>query len=184
MKAFQELPLQAVGRLRRIRAFPYVNRASRQVVRFLDPYPNCEPLRMKYRNWPILALMLLAAYSHARADWIKVGQTEQSVLLVLKEKTTYYVDPTSIVREGNLRRVWEIHDLSDKGASGERSVLASVEYDCVGKRMRTLAATGRSLSMARGEIIHLGSAIDDWIELRAGKEDAIFFKIMDMVCTP
>jgi len=133
---------------------------------------------------PILALLLLIAFSYAQADWVKVGQVEKKVQFIFSERTTFYVDPSSIAREGNTRRVWEIHDMSDKGASDERSVLASVEYDCLEKTMRTVAATGHSLPMASGQIIPLNRVAGDWIVLRAGKEDAVFFKILNLVCAP
>ena len=74
--------------------------------------------------------------------------------------------------------------MSDKGPSGERSILASVEYDCAEKRMRTLAATGHSLPMARGQIIPLRGVVEDWIILSGNKDDRIFFKIIDRVCAP
>jgi len=93
-----------------------------------------------------------------------------------------HLDPATITSEGNFRRVWEIHDLNSKGADGERSVLASVEYDCAERRMRTLKATGRSLPMARGEIIPLIRFSDEWFVLQRGKDDEIFFKILDTVC--
>lgn len=131
----------------------------------------------------VLAFLLLIAAAPARAEWLKVGNSSRSSYLVMFDETVYYIDPASITKEGNLRKVWEIHDLSDKGSQGERSVLASVEYDCVEKRMRTLKATGRSQRMARGEIIPLSRVIGDWITLRPGNEDEIFFKILNAVCT-
>ena len=50
--------------------------------------------------------------------------------------------------------------------------------------MRTLKATGRSLGMARGEIIALRAVLDDWATLRPGKEDEVLFRILDAVCAP
>jgi hypothetical protein len=113
-----------------------------------------------------------------------VGQTEKTVLYVMWEKTVYYIDPSTIAREGNIRKVWEIHDLSDKGPRGERSILTSVEYDCAQKLMRPVNATGHSQPMARGQIIALSQPLDDWIILRSGKDDEIFFKILNTVCAP
>jgi len=130
----------------------------------------------------VLTLLLLVAAAPAWADWVKVGTSENTVLYVMSEKTVYYIDPTSITVDGNVRKVWELHDMSDKGPRGERSVLASMEYDCAQKLMRTLNATGHSAPMARGEIIKLGQQSDDWLVLPKGKDGEIFYKILDAVC--
>jgi len=132
----------------------------------------------------VLTLLLIFAAVPAQADWVKVGQAGTTVLYVLSERTDYYIDPSSIAKEGNIRRVWEIHDLSDKGPRGERSILVSVEYDCAQKLMRLANATGHSESMAQGQIIKLSQLPDDWIILRSGKDDEIFFKILNTVCAP
>jgi hypothetical protein len=129
----------------------------------------------------LLALLLLVA-TPAGAEWVKVGTVNKSVLYVFSNETAYYIDPSTITREGSIRRVWEIHDLDDKGPQGERSVLASVEYDCAEHRMRTLNATGRSMRMARGEIIPLRGIFSDWVILRPGKDDEVYLKILNTVC--
>jgi hypothetical protein len=129
----------------------------------------------------LLASLLLVA-APAWAEWVKVGTVNKSVLYVFSNETVYYIDPSTITREGSIRRVWEIHDLDDKGPQGERSVLASVEYDCAETRMRTLNATGRSMRMARGEIIPLRGIFSDWVILRPGKDDEVYLKILNTVC--
>ena len=129
-----------------------------------------------------LALLLLAAAAPLRAEWIDADGPPKGFFSTLSRSTVYYYDPATITRDGNFRTVWEIHDLDDKGSSGERSVLAQVEYDCADKRMRTLKATGRSRGMARGEIIPLRGTVSDWSFLRPGKDDEVFFKILTAVC--
>ena len=131
-----------------------------------------------------LALLLLMAALPARAEWVKIATTEKGFFSAFSRGATYYIDPSTIVRDGNIRRVWEIQDLGDKGSRGERSVLAQMEYDCVDRRMRTLKATGKSLRMAGGEIIQLSGYSDEWIPLRPGKDDEVFLRILDTVCAP
>ena len=130
----------------------------------------------------ISTFLLLMAAAPAWAEWVKVDRPGKGFFSSFSGGTGYYIDPSTIAKDGNFRRVWEIHDLDDKGANGERSVLALVEYDCAEKRMRTLKVTGRSLKMARGEIISLRGALEEWIILRPGKDDEIFFMILDSVC--
>ena len=131
-----------------------------------------------------LALLLLMAALPARAEWVRVASTERGFFSSSSRGVTYYIDPSTIVREGNIRRVWEIQDLGDKGPKGERSILAQVEYDCVDRRMRTLKATGKSLRMAGGEIIQLNIFSDEWVGLRPGKDDEATLKVLDTVCAP
>ncbi|HEY8068874.1 MAG TPA: surface-adhesin E family protein [Burkholderiales bacterium] len=132
----------------------------------------------------VLTLLLILTAAPAWADWVKVGEASKTVFYVLSANTDYYIDPSTITKDGNIRKVWEILDLSDKGPHGERSILVSVEFDCLQKLMRMSNATGHSHPMASGEIIKLSQLPDDWIILRPGKEDAIFFKILNAVCAP
>jgi hypothetical protein len=129
-------------------------------------------------------LLLLLAAAPARAEWIRVDKSERGFFSAMTGGTAYYYDAATIAREGTIRRVWEIHDLEEKGSQGERSVLMSVEYDCAENRMRTLKATGKSQKMARGEIIPLRQVFDEWITLRPGKDDEIYFRILKAVCAP
>ena len=130
----------------------------------------------------VLTFALAMAAGPAGAQWVEVDKSERGFFSSFVRGTTYYFDPSTITRDGNLRRVWEIHDLADKGPQGERSILASVEYDCADKRMRTLKATGKSARMARGEIIQLSVFSDEWIALRPGKDVEAYLKILDTVC--
>ena len=130
----------------------------------------------------VLTLLLLIAAAPARAEWVDVDGPSKGFFSTFSRSIVYYIDPSTITRDGNFRKVWEIHDRDERGPDGERSVLALVEYDCADKRMRTLNSTGRSRRMAKGEIIPLRRVLDEWIFLRPGKDDEIFFKILGTVC--
>ena len=133
----------------------------------------------------IASVFLFLAVVPARAEWVQEDKTQGRGFFSAFTGTVYYIDPTSIVKDGNFRSVWEIHDLSDKGSEGERSILAHVQYDCADKRMRTLKATGKSLKMANGQIIPLRYVYGEWNLLRPGnKDDEIYFKILNAVCVP
>jgi hypothetical protein len=132
----------------------------------------------------VLILLLFFAAAPALADWVRIGQTEKTVLYVMSDKTVFYIDPSTVTKDGNLRKVWEIHDLSDKGPLGERSILIQVEYDCAEKLMRPLHASAKSRPMAQGEILKVEAPAEDWITLRPGKDGDIFLKILNTVCAP
>ena len=131
----------------------------------------------------LLTVLLLAIAWPAQAEWVEVGKSSKSIFSAFSDNA-HYIDPATITRDGGFSRVWEIHDLKEKGPQGERSILASVEYDCASKRRRTLKATGRSLRMAQGQILQLRGFHDDWVPLRPGKEDEVLFKILERVCAP
>ncbi len=132
----------------------------------------------------VLTLLLLIAAVPARADWVRMGQTEKTVLYVMSEKTVFYIDPSTITKDGNRRKVWEIHDLSEKGPLGERSILIQVEYDCAEKLLRPLHASAKSRPMAQGEILKVEEPAEDWSTLGSGKDGEVFFKILNAVCVP
>src|SRR5258706_6887186 len=131
----------------------------------------------------VLGLLLLIVAAPSSAEWVKVGKPGSSFSFLSRE-AAYYIDPATIDRDGNIRKVWQIHDLSEKGSQGERSVLESVEYDCAVKKMRTLKATGKSQRMARGEVNTLLAVFGEWVALRPGKEDEKLFEVLNTVCAP
>ena len=47
-----------------------------------------------------LALVLAAVSGAALAEWVKLDESDQ---------VHSYIDPATIRKDGNLRRVWEIH---------------------------------------------------------------------------
>ena len=53
-----------------------------------------------------LSVLLLIVNAPAWADWVKVGAVEKTVLFVNSESTVYFIDPSSITRDGSLRKVW------------------------------------------------------------------------------
>jgi hypothetical protein len=130
----------------------------------------------------VLTFLLLMVAAPACAEWVKVGKPGTSSFSFLSRDAAYYIDPATIDKDGNIRKVWQIHDMKEKGSQGERSVLESVEYDCAAKRMRTLKATGKSQRMARGEIIPLRQVLDEWIVLRPVKDDEKLLEVLDAVC--
>jgi hypothetical protein len=130
----------------------------------------------------VLAIVLAVAAIPARAEWVPVGKPGRTGFLSAFAEDGYYIDPSTISAEGNFRKVWQIHDMKEKGTEGQRSVLASVEYDCAAKRMRTINATGRSQRMAKGEIIRLRSVFSEWINLQPGRDHEAYFRILETVC--
>ena len=111
------------------------------------------------RNIAIKILLLLSLFvtGSASADW----------MLVLTTKTeTYYMDPSTVVKEGNLRRIWVIRNKNQRDKKGIISFRSKEEYDCANDRLRVLAFSSHSEPMAEGNTItDLSSHVENWREI-------------------
>ena len=103
----------------------------------------------------------------ARAAWVKVGETDDSV---------YYFDPATILKMGQLRRVWTLSDLKNREADGQMSRRALDEFDCAGERYRIISMSGHSEPMAGGQILFSGNPPEKWF--KAGPA------ILKIICAP
>jgi hypothetical protein len=108
----------------------------------------------------------LIAASAATADWVAVGETPQA---------TIYIDPETIRKDGDLRKVWGIQDMKERDEDGERSRRFREEYDCSGSRKRFLSATTHTDPMAAGKVVNTISEPSPWSEIKPGTfaEDAL-----------
>jgi hypothetical protein len=74
----------------------------------------------------------------------------------------HYIDPETVRKEGDLRKVSTLQDLKAQGKRGERSMQALMEYDCKNKRVRPISATAHRGQMATGEVIATISTPAKW----------------------
>ena len=121
----------------------------------------------------LLLLLALLIAGSANADWVAIGETDN---------TTFYIDPTTIRKDGNLRKVWEIQDLKTRHKDGGMSRRVMLEFDCKAERYRALANSTHTGPMASGQTIHVGDYErypDSWSEIPP-KTAAEF--ILKMVC--
>lgn len=117
-----------------------------------------------------LLLASLLVTSSAWAKWVKVAETADA---------NFYIDPASIRKEGNMRKVWEIQDFNKRDDAGRMSRRIKSEYDCKGERHRDLAISTHSESMAGGGTIYSGSGINPWSEIPPGSASEA---ILEAVC--
>lgn len=99
-----------------------------------------------------IALLCLAA-PPAQADWLRLRDTDQSVV---------YVDPTTIEKNAGTLKLWELEDLKASAADGTRSRRALREYDCQGERLRSLSEERHAGQMASGEILSASNRPGEW----------------------
>ena len=102
-----------------------------------------------------LVLCLLLTLAAAPA-WAEYGQWGE-----IPGKATFYIDPNTASRDGNLRRIWSIADMK-KRVEGVLSSQSLYEFDCKEKRYRTLSFSMHSGHMAHGEIISKNNRPSEW----------------------
>ena len=104
----------------------------------------------------LLIAMFLIATSSAWAEWVKASETDDA---------NWYLDPASIRKDGNLRRVWQIQDLKQRNKDGEMSRRARYEYDCKQERYRFLSFSTHSEPMAGGTTLVSGGENAKWHDI-------------------
>ena len=124
------------------------------------------------RKTLLLSLLLLVTAS-AWAEWVKVNETS-------KEK--YYIDPSTIRKDGAMRKFWAIKDFKQFNSSGWMSMRFRQEYDCKEERYRALSASSYAEPMAGGTAMFTNNfeKPDSWTDIPPGTDAAA---IMKFVCT-
>ena len=91
--------------------------------------------------------------------------------------TTFYYDPATIRKDGNIRRVWQLQDLKERGRLGEMSRRARYEYDCKQEQVRFFGISEHSEPMAGGAV--LATAEDkEWRAIPPGTPLETIFNIV------
>jgi len=120
----------------------------------------------------VLILSLLLAAAPAWAEWERVGRTNAAV---------HYVDPATLRKDGNLRRVWALQDMRDTSPEGVMSIRALQEYDCAQARFRFVSVAAHAGPMAQGRVVAAHELHDDWDERPAGAKPSA---IERLACAP
>jgi hypothetical protein len=106
----------------------------------------------------------------AWAEWVTAGETDTS---------TYYIDPATIRKDGDLRRVWQVTDLKKRGPTGNMSSRFLSEFDCKGERYRFLNFSTHSNPKATGKTLETSDAADNW---KAVPPDTVAWDVLKAVC--
>lgn len=94
-----------------------------------------------------LALVTALLASTAQAQWSQLGRNENLRL---------FLDQTTIQRDGDIARMWQLYDYITAQWAGEQviySVKNLVEYDCRGKRTRILGGSAYGDHMGQGKVV-------------------------------
>ena len=116
----------------------------------------------------LVCLMMLAG--SAWAEWVRYAESEEA---------TFYFDPATIRKGGNMRRVWELQDLRERGKFGEISRRMRFEYDCKQERYKSLGFSFHTEPMAGGTVLLSDDERNEW---RAIPPDTTGETIFNIVC--
>lgn len=92
--------------------------------------PNT-PYSMVAESLCAMALVETPAWT----GWFEMGKTD---------KVVFYIDPVTIRKDGNFRRVWEVQDLKERSKDGGMSRRYLSEYDCKDGQVRILSLSEHS----------------------------------------
>jgi hypothetical protein len=115
----------------------------------------------------LLIVLALLITGTASADWVFVGEGQDA---------TYYIDPDTIRRSGNLRKVWTLYDYKQRKL-GDLSAKSRREFDCEQERYRLLSVSFHTEKMGRGAITNTESyASSSWNDIPPKTFDEHFLK--------
>ena len=120
----------------------------------------------------IMLLLLTVASGRAAADWLAVGGNEEASI---------YVDKVSIVKSGNLVKMWDLFDFhsQQRDATGlpYLSDMSLLEYDCKQGKHRTLNFSYHSGNMGKGYIVYSDADTDPWQPVAAGSTVELLWRV-------
>ncbi len=119
-----------------------------------------------------LALVMVAVSGGAWAQWVEVSANERG--------TVFYVDPTTIKQNGNLRRYWMLTNLAKADKDGDLSYRALAEVDCKEERTRRLQEDYFRAPMASGQGSGGLSSPTEWRYVAPGTSGE---SLMKFVCS-
>ena len=105
---------------------------------------------MKFAHGTRLAsdILLALAATAAIAGWEKFAETVMAV---------HYLDPASIRKDGNFRRVWELQDFKKPDSAGAMSQRFLWEFECRESQYRRVASSSHSEPHLGGTILQISS---------------------------
>lgn len=103
--------------------------------------------------------------SSAGLEWVKACSS------LPEDGFHTYLDPVTVRRDGDVVRMWHLHDFKTKQVLADKTYLSVknwVEYDHKNKRRRTLYISLNSENMGAGEAIYRNDTPSDWRPVTPG----------------
>jgi hypothetical protein len=118
----------------------------------------------------LLLVLTLLVTGSAWAEWVMYSTTATD---------TFYYDPATIRKDGNIRRVWQLENWGKRGTGGEISRRYRTEYDCKQERYKLLGFSIHSEPMAGGTVLLTGGEDYRW---EAIAPDTVAAIALNIVC--
>lgn len=121
----------------------------------------------------IFVLVMVIAMCGAKADWIRVGATEQA---------NYYIDSELLNRAGSHVVIWALRDFpySHLGAGGYYlSTKDELEIDCANQRLRRIFTSDHPRRMGGGDFVFSEHGPMSWNKV---PPDTIMQRLVDVAC--
>ena len=125
----------------------------------------------------IVMLLLVVSGKAIAGEWVAVNHNKYA---------TGYANPATIVKDGNIAKMWTLVDCKTmtffSGGSPFMSIKSQEEFDCKEKKLRTLVYTLHAVKMGEGEVIFRDSnprkwepvlpdsAMEDFLKIACGKK--------------
>jgi hypothetical protein len=125
----------------------------------------------------IVMLLLVVSGKAIAEEWVAVNHNKYA---------TGYANPATIVKDGNIAKMWTLVDCKTttffSGGSPFMSIKSQEEFDCKERKLRTLVYTLHAVKMGEGEVIFRdsnprkwepilpGSAMEDFLKIACGKK--------------
>jgi len=116
----------------------------------------------------LVGLMMLSG--SAWSEWVVYQKSE---------KVTQYYEPATILKDGNMRQVWQLQNLSRSLQNGATSFRMLREYDCNKARWRSLAIYTHTEPMAGGTVLETAGEDSNWNGIRP---DSVAELLLNIVC--
>lgn len=100
-----------------------------------------------------IAIFLMSISVNAIAGWVEITKTQTN---------SFYYDPTTMKRTGNIIRVWRLRDNISPIKNGAYSSRMLVEVDCDSGQQRTIEYSYHTGHMGDGEIIERNTTVSQW----------------------
>lgn len=108
----------------------------------------------------VLPLFLCFLTAQAWAEWVVISKTAGG--------TIFYLDPQSLQKDGELRRISTLMNLKEKNKAGKQSARALEEYDCKAEQNRVLSFSDHSEPFAMGQTLVSDDSPTPWKNLAPG----------------
>lgn len=118
-----------------------------------------------------LAVVLLLVSSPAWAGWKSIGEDDTG---------TSYADSATIVRQGNIARMWSLLDykaFQRMVEVGYFSQKTEIEYDCREGRFRGLSLSLHAEKMGAGKVIYEDTSAHEWEPVPPGTVTEVLWKV-------